>query len=837
MNGVLRTKPVRKKAASQAGPAPIVCRAIEVLGSGLLSHPANRAFRRLAKADGGQSTFNELVRAAYQIMFLALAEPRERSILTRLQSARAGSWPALADLAGALSGAAEFESVRGDLCVPSLGGHLWSPLALPHALDDEVMAEAVTHLKRAAAMCCDMREAGSNAIADGLGVVYEQLLMLRPRLSDNGRGLTLELADETGRKATGSYYTPDALVTALLDSALEPTIRETASGKSGHAAADAVLRLRVCDPACGSGRFLVAAAQRLAGHVAAHRGVMGHASASSDGAARHVHVQAFADVVRYCIRGVDLNPMAVEICRFSLWLASGESLTTLTRWSDGIRCGNALLGVPPMLTLEQSRDPKREADRWCAQAATARGRSGTRGNGTLNAADVTRLASEHGYFHWQLEFPDVFAQDRRAEDRGFNVVLGNPPFLNQLESTTVTSRKVAALIERRYEGQVRGYQDLSATFLLLSTQIVRAGGRIGLVQPQSLLAVADAAPVRAAVLRRGVLESLWVSNAHVFEGASVFTCAPTIRIGGPRKGALRRSHGAEFLPLPDVDVDADELALAPTWAHLAASAHGVPDVRVISESTIAAIADATADFRDQYYGLSGFIIEDDAVPAARGTRERHYPRLITTGLVDLAQSHWGVIATRILKARWRAPRIDRRQMNATGELGPWITARLVPKVLLATQTRVLEAFVDAEGRVVPSLPLITVTPKQSDQIWHLGAAIASPVCTLIAMQRYAGAALNVDAIKLSAKQVLTLPLPRAGKAWDAGAAALRAAHNTTDAASRASQIQEFGKSMCVAHGLGENDRQAVMKWWGARLKIKAEPQKRARTDSNRRPAV
>lgn len=837
MNGVLLEKPARRKAAGQAGPAPLVRRAIEVLGSGLLSHRDNRAFRKAAKADDGQSAFRELVRAAYQVLFLSLAGGGHGGVSLFDADGDAGRWNRLRDIAGALSGASEYAHVREVRCLPSLGGHIWSPLALPHAIDDQVVGEVLSLLNRAAVHCCAQGDAAGVAISDGLGVVYEQLLMLRPRLSASGRGLTLEAASETGRKATGSYYTPDALVNALLETALEPTIREAANGRSGQDAIDAILGLRVCDPACGSGRFLVAAAQRLAAHVAAHRVATRRAHAPIEDIARREHEQALADVVRHCIRGVDLNPMAVEICRFSLWMASGERLEALAQWGHGIRCGNALLGVPPMLPLEQSRGPKQQADRWCAEAAVARVGTGSRGQRAMRAADVARLADEHKYFHWQLEFPDVFASSRSEDHRGFDVVLGNPPFLNQLESNTVTSRKVASLIERRYEGQVRGYQDLSATFLLLSAQIVRSGGRIGLVQPQSLLAVGDAAPVRASVLQRGVLESLWVSNAHVFEGASVFTCAPTIRIGGSRSGTLRRSHGAAFTPLSEIELDSDELADAPTWAHLVASAHGVPDVRVTTERTIASIADATADFRDQYYGLSGFIVDDDDVSAVRGDRERHFPPLITTGLVDLAQSHWGVSPTRILKARWPAPRIDRRRMNASGELGPWITARLVPKVLLATQTRILEAFVDADGRFVPSLPLITVTPKTPDQIWHLGAAVASPVCAVFAMQRYAGAALNADAIKLSAKQVLTLPLPHAGKAWDAGAAAMRAAHEATDPGARAGHVQQFGQSMCAAHGLGPDDIAAVMKWWGARLKTEAKATKRARTDSNRRPAV
>ena len=78
---------------------------------------------------------------------------------------------------------------------------------------------------------------------------------------------TFELRTSAGheRKTSGSYYTPDSLVQCLLDSALEPVIAEAAKGKDGAAAAEALLQLKICDPAVGSGHFLIAAAHRLRG--------------------------------------------------------------------------------------------------------------------------------------------------------------------------------------------------------------------------------------------------------------------------------------------------------------------------------------------------------------------------------------------------------------------------------------------------------------------------------------------------------------------------------------------------------------------------------------------
>lgn len=805
MEGVLSEKAASRRASGREGPASLVCRAIERLGTGLVRHAANGAFAERVEGDAGRAAFGELVRAAYQVMFLWIARDRGAgAVMEGVEGAR--RWARLRKAAGALSGETAFAKERRAWGLPSIGGSVWRALALPDAIGDGEAEEAFGLLQRAAEMCLMQ---SSEETRDGLGVVYERLLTMRARVGDDG-ALVLEAARATGRKATGSYYTPDAVVEALLDSALEPTIEDAVRGKSGKAAREAILRLRVCDPACGSGRFLVAAAERLARRVAR--------CAQESGERGTDLADAMVLVLRHCIHGVDVNPMAVEICRFSLWMAIGAGLDAIAEWGDKIRCGNALLGVPAHMDIERTERGRAAADRWCAEAAVSRG--------TMSAADVRRFAEEHKLFHWQLEFGELF-----------DVVIGNPPFLNQLETTTATTRKVASLIEKRYERRVRGYQDLSATFLLLATQVTREGGRVALVQPQSLLAVGDAAPVRAAVLERGVLEALWVSNAHVFRGASVFTCAPTIRIGGTREGVLRRMHGTDFARLADVRVDADALKREPTWAHLVAVAHGVPEFCVNGTATLAEIADATADFRDQYYGLEGFIVEDETVEGVGRERERWYPRLITTGLIDLAACMWGDVPTRVLKREWARPRIDRRRMESSGELGPWMRARLVPKVMLATQTRVLEVVVDVQGRFVPSLPLITVMPKRRAMIWHVGAAVASPVCAAVAMQRYGGAALNVDAIKLSAKQVLTMPLPREGAAWDEGAAALRAAQDAKDERERVTQIRRLGERMCAAHGLSAAEAEQVMRWWSARLKTGGEGRKRARTDSNRRPAV
>jgi len=399
---------------------------------------------------------------------------------------------------------------------------------------------------------------------------------------------------------------------------------------------------------------------------------------------------------------------------------------------------------------------------------------------------------------------------------GFDCIIGNPPFLNQLENATASTGAMAAIVRLRSDGVVRGYTDLSATFLYFASRWIEHGGRAAMVQPQSLLAARDAAPVRQAVLADCSLTALWISNEHVFEDASVYVCAPTLQRSGPRSGPIARSATAKFLPLPERVIDHDQLAHAETWSHLAAAASGIPEVDLDHLPALSEIAHATADFRDQYYGLEGFLIENDSIDDERRT-EAAYPRIITTGLIDLADCQWGTVSTRILKRKWNAPRIDRGRMEREGTLGPWIAARSIPKILLATQTKVAEILVDAQGSLVPSIPLITIMPHRTEDLWMVGAAVASPVASAIALCKYAGAALSADAIKLSATQVLGLPQPCEKARWKSGARFLEAAHAARTTEERHTCLSDFGQQMARAYGLPEVVACEVEQWWVRRL--------------------
>ena len=184
-----------------------------------------------------------------------------------------------------------------------------------------------------------------NLGAEELGGVYESLLALTPQVSGDGAKFTFAEFAGNERKTSGSYYTPDSLVQCLLDSALDPVVEEAIKGKSGAAAEQAILALKVCDPAVGSGHFLVGAAHRLARHLARIRATAQGEGEPSPGFYQH----ALRDVIGRCLYGVDINPMAAELCRVSLWLEALDPGKPLSFLDHHIRVGNSLLGTTPEL--------------------------------------------------------------------------------------------------------------------------------------------------------------------------------------------------------------------------------------------------------------------------------------------------------------------------------------------------------------------------------------------------------------------------------------------------------------------------------------------------------
>jgi hypothetical protein len=332
-------------------------------------------------------------------------------------------------------------------------------------------------------------------------------------------------------------------------------------------------------------------------------------------------------------------------------------------------------------------------------------------------------------------------------------VVGNPPFLSPLTAGAPA-------------GEIGAYTDAAARFLAAGVRLARAGGRVVLVQPESMLAARDAAPIRAEVLSLAALEGLWVAGQAVF-AAGVQVCAPVLRVGAAQPSTIRRWRGADVRAAAPIRIEVGSLR---TWAPLRPV--DVPRAPR-SSGRVGDLATATAGFRDEFYGLASAATEATGPDDVR-------PRLVTSGLVDPGRLWWGERNARLGGRTFAAPVVDLAALDP--RVRAWTDARLVPKVLVATQTRVIEAVADPDGRCVPVTPVIAVVPHDPSDLDRLLAALLAPAATAWAVRNYGGTALHGDAVKLSAKQVLDLPLPADCEAWDAAALAVATGDVDTAAA-------------------------------------------------------
>jgi hypothetical protein len=337
--------------------------ALKVLGSGFLEANPDLATKLKSGEVNLTEWFNELLRLVYRLIFLMVAEDRNllhptnaktdaRALYAqgyslaalRKQCYRAATWDRHHD---------RYEGVKivfralaygqPALALPALGG-LFADDRLPHLetarLRNKAFMEALYRLSWLSDKSGMVPVNWRAMETEELGSVYESLLELQPQLGDDGKTLVFasEAAEQKGnqRKTTGSYYTPDSLVQALLDTALDPVLDKTEPGN--------LLKLTIIDPACGSGHFLLAAARRIATRLARHRA--DGTPALSD--FRH----ALRDVARSCLHGVDRNPMAVELTKVALWIETVDPGLPLGFFDAQIRCGDALLGVFDLKVLQ-----------------------------------------------------------------------------------------------------------------------------------------------------------------------------------------------------------------------------------------------------------------------------------------------------------------------------------------------------------------------------------------------------------------------------------------------------------------------------------------------------
>jgi hypothetical protein len=480
-----------------------------------------------------------------------------------------------------------------------------------------------------------------------LGSIYEGLLEHKPRVADEEMVIIREkgkekiiprtelkgqrvygqkpkgeiyLTLEKGeRKATGSYYTPDYIVKYIVENTLEPLAREKVDAWHDRIAkletkvkaargenrqllekeientqkglTDEILSLKVLDPAMGSGHFLVRATEYLAEELATNPNIP---PSSRDGAIEDIDYWK-RRVVEHCIYGVDINPLAVELAKVSLWLSTVAKNKPLSFLDHHLRCGNSLLGARledlerlPMkkekktvpseqlalfdkeaftkdiglsvgdvalietLPSDTINDIKKKdrifkelvelrrlryrklADLWVSRyfgnemdeklynslVLLIQGKESqlppSQAHPYLDKAES--LAKQKHFFHWELEFPEVFfnRNGQRLVNPGFDAVVGNPPWIRVSGIDDVEDN----FMRNRFE-TLFGHFDLYIGFIQLEVDLLRQQGYLGLITPNKFLVKRYANRLRPYLLDHcRIVQLIDISKTKVFPEAA-----------------------------------------------------------------------------------------------------------------------------------------------------------------------------------------------------------------------------------------------------------------------------------------------------------------------------
>ncbi len=361
----------------RAGLRAAVTEALEILGTGFVKHVANTGLREQIQSGAldGPTLYSNLLRLIYRVLFLNVVEERGLIFPKGTPASRINTYSSyyslhrlrrLTQVRGLrterhhdlwLSLLATFQIFENPTQAEKLGATAFGGQLFDHTslgLLSNCRLSNASLLYALDRLCSfDDPKTGQRipvnfgALAtEEFGSVYESLLELHPitEVSPTPR-FGFKQAGGSDRKTSASYYTSTPLVDALLDRALEPilAVRLRDYAPLGYPDREsAILSLKICDPACGSGHFLIATAQRIARRLALVRA--GDDEPSPD-QLRH----ALRQVIGKCIYAVDINPMAVELCRVALWLEAVEPGKPLSFLDHHVQVGNALMGTTPAL--------------------------------------------------------------------------------------------------------------------------------------------------------------------------------------------------------------------------------------------------------------------------------------------------------------------------------------------------------------------------------------------------------------------------------------------------------------------------------------------------------
>jgi predicted type IV restriction endonuclease len=376
------------------------------------------------------------------------------------------------------SGLFHFKSEKGESSRPD-------DLTLTLKMDDRVLRDVISNLYYPKSPYAFLY-----IPADILGQVYERFLGKVIRLTA-GHSAKVEEKPEV-RKAGGVYYTP----TYIVEYIVKRTVGKLVENKSPKEAA----ALKILDPACGSGTFLLGAYQYLLDwHLNwyvnddAEKWVRNKALVKVGGDYRLAMAKR-KEILLNNIFGVDIDAQAVEVTKLSLLLKALEGVSgqmelgmerVLPDLGNNIKCGNSLIGWD---YFEGRLMPDEE--------------------------EIRRVNP----FDWEREFPQAFAQG------GFDAVIGNPPYI-RIQAMQEWASGQAEYFKQKYKAASKGNYDIYVVFIEKALSLLNDAGRLGFILPHKFFNAQYGEPVRGLISQgKHISKIVHFGDQQVFDGATTYTC-------------------------------------------------------------------------------------------------------------------------------------------------------------------------------------------------------------------------------------------------------------------------------------------------------------------------
>lgn len=727
-----------------------------------------------------------------------------------------------------------------------------------------------------------------------LGSVYEGLLEFKLRQADqplgvvtgNGREFYKALSqvdnpirtvepgelylmnDKGERKATGSYYTPHYIVEYIVEHAVGPVLHERKerfrkimdsvpdeqhSPDLKREAVETLLGLKVCDPAMGSGHFLVHATDWLAERLIVllnefpnnpllHEIADVRRKVVSELERQGIDIDPdqLTDtgllkriVMKRCIYGVDFNPMAVELAKLSLWLDSLTVGAPLTFLDHHLKVGNSLIGT----TVDEVRDAleteggqydlftgpftgllkatemirelagsadvtfkqvlrsaslyedfesamvpyKRILDLWVSRHFgndTAEGLLRSHGEALINSfrpggdklpvdyqttLEDARIEQEtHGFFHWQLEFPEVYINlDDRSwkQDPGFDAVVTNPPYINAIELGRQLDDHVKPFWRTHFRS-AEGAFDIYVLFIELCARLLTSDGHAGLITPNKYLSASYAAALREYLTaEHHVVRFLDVSSTSVFE-VSVYPIVTILRNTPPSSvESVHIDRPSGELPTTDsTSFPRDLFRNLPDniWGFVLHDCGARLLIRLLRQTStlreldgIEVSASSTAAESEEF---TPYIKEDEDVSSARF-------RLINTGLIDRHSTSWGRESLTHRGTQHEKPVIQKdAEVLEQRRRDQYET----PKLIVAKVALQIEGFADYDGNFASVNTNFIIPHGDKYDLGALAALLNSRLYSWIYRQYFAALTMQGGFMQFQAPQLRILPYPNSG---------------------------------------------------------------------------